>query len=148
MLSMTERKNKIVGLTAGAFDLCHAGHQLMFREAKKHCDYLIAAIQTDPSLDRPEKNKPVQTIVERQIQVESSQYVDETIVYATEKDLHDLLLCLDYDVRILGDEYESKHFTGKDIPGHYEKCIFNPRPHSFSSSSLRDRVVKSAKPKE
>lgn len=136
------------GITAGAFDLLHSGHQLMLKEAKSNCDYLIVAIQTDPSLDRPDKNKPVQSIVERQIQVQSSKYVDETIVYATEKDLHDLLLCIDYDVRILGDEYKDKHFTGKSIPGHIDKCIFNTRPHSFSSSSLRERVAHSVRHKD
>lgn len=145
MIDIPNRANLTVGLTAGAFDLCHAGHQLMFRDAKQHCDYLIVAIQVDPSADRPEKNKPVQTIVERQIQVASSRYVDHTIVYYTEKDLHDLLLCLDYDVRILGDEYETKHFTGKDIVGHLDKCVFNSREHSFSSSSLRKRVYTAEK---
>jgi glycerol-3-phosphate cytidylyltransferase len=140
MIDIPNRQNLTVGITAGAFDLCHAGHHLMFRDAKKHCDYLIVAIQIDPSADRPSKNKPVQSIVERQIQVASSRYVDHTIVYHTEKDLHDLLLCLDYDVRILGDEYKTKHFTGKDISGHMDKCVFNDREHSFSSSSLRKRV--------
>lgn len=136
-----KKREHVVGITAGTFDLLHAGHQLMFREAKQHCDYLIVAIQSDPTLDRDEKNKPVQTIVERQIQVQSSKYVDETIVYSTEADFRDLLLCLDYDVRILGVEYSDKNFTGKDIQGHLDKCVFNSRPHSFSSSSLRERVA-------
>lgn len=131
-----------IGIVFSAFDLLHAGHIAMLAEAKNHCDYLIAALQTDPTLDRPEtKNKPVQTIVERQIQLSACRYVDEVVVYSTEQDLVDLLLILPVDVRILGVEYQNQEFTGK------KECllrgielVFNSRDHSFSSSNLRRRI--------
>jgi glycerol-3-phosphate cytidylyltransferase len=135
---------KKVGITFGAFDLFHAGHILMLQEAKTICDHLIVCIQTDPSLDRNEKNAPVQSIVERQIQVTACKYVDEIIVYDTEKDVMEILKSVDWNVRILGDEYRDKPFTGREET--IEKCYFNQRPHTFSSSELRLRVVeKSAK---
>jgi glycerol-3-phosphate cytidylyltransferase len=114
----------------------------MLAEAKNHCDYLIAGLQTDPTIDRPDsKNIPVQSIVERQIQLAATRYVDEIIVYQTEKDLEDILLTLPVDVRILGEEYMDKNFTGKEICSKRNiKLIFNRRDHSFSSSSLRRRV--------
>jgi glycerol-3-phosphate cytidylyltransferase len=138
-----ELEEKQVGITFSTFDLLHAGHIAMLAEAKKHCDYLIAALQTDPTIDRPDtKNKPVQSIVERQIQLQAVRYVDEIVVYQTEKDLEDILLTLPVDVRILGVEYQDKEFTGKDI---CEKrgidLIYNSRDHSFSSSNLRKRVA-------
>ena len=138
-----ELEQKRVGITFSTFDLLHAGHIAMLAEAKKHCDYLIAALQTDPTIDRPNtKNKPVQSIVERQIQLQAVRYVDEIVVYQTEKDLEDILLTLPVDVRILGVEYQDKEFTGKDI---CEKrgidLIYNGRDHSFSSSNLRKRVA-------
>jgi len=134
---------KKIGITFSTFDMLHAGHVAMLSEAKNHCDYLIVGLQTDPTIDRPmEKNKPVQSIVERQIQLSACRYVDEIVVYETERDLVDILLTLPIDVRILGVEYEDKDFTGR------EECmmrgielVFNSRDHSFSSSSLRKRVA-------
>ena len=128
-----------IGITFGAFDLFHAGHILMLQEAKTQCDHLIVCIQTDPSLDRNEKNAPVQRIVERQIQVSACKYVDEIIVYDTEEDVLEILKSVDWDVRILGDEYQDKPFTGREE--FLDKCYFNRRPHNFSSSGLRLRVV-------
>ena len=132
-----------VGVVFSSFDLFHAGHVAMLAEAKNHCDYLIAALQTDPTIDRPDsKNPPIQTIVERQIQVSTNRNVDEVVVYQTEKDLEDLLLILPIDVRILGVEYKDKDFTGKDIClKRGIEIVYNGRDHSFSSSSLRKRVA-------
>jgi glycerol-3-phosphate cytidylyltransferase len=131
-----------IGFTASQFDMLHAGHVAMLSEAKNHCDYLIAGLQNNASWDRPEKNAPIQSIVERQIQLAATRYVDEIVVYNTEKDLEDILLTLPIDVRILGVEYQDKEFTGKDICNKRNiKLIFNSRDHSFSSSSLRKRVV-------
>jgi len=131
-----------VGFTCSTFDLLHAGHVAMLAEAKKQCDYLIVGLQNDPTLDRPEKNAPIQSIVERQIQLAATRYVDEIVVYNTEKDLEDILLTLPIDVRILGVEYRDREFTGKDICNRRNiKLIFNSRDHSFSSSSLRKRVA-------
>ena len=132
-----------IGITFSTFDLLHAGHIAMLSEAKNHCDYLIAALQTDQTIDRPEsKNPPVQTIVERQIQLSTNRNVDEVVVYQTEKDLEDLLLILPVDVRILGIEYADKEFTGKEIcKKRGIEIIYNGRDHSFSSSSLRKRVA-------
>ena len=130
-----------IGFTCSTFDLLHAGHITMLEEAKHHCDYLIVGLQNDPTEDRPEKNKPVQSIVERQIQLAAVKYVDEIVIYNTEQDLVDLLLTLPIDVRVLGDEYKSKDFTGKDIAKQRGcKIIYNGRDHSFSSTSLRKRV--------
>ena len=138
-----ELQEKKVGITFSTFDLLHAGHIAMLSEAKRHCDYLIAALQTDPTIDRPNtKNNPVQSIVERQIQLQAVRYVDEIVVYQTEKDLEDILLTLPLDVRILGVEYRDKEFTGRDICVSRDiELIYNKRDHSFSSSSLRKRVV-------
>jgi len=131
-----------IGFTCSTFDLLHAGHITMLEEAKRHCDFLIVGLQNDPTEDRPEKNKPVQSIVERQLQLAAVKYVDEIVIYNTEQDLKDLLLCLPIDVRVLGDEYEHKDFTGKDIAEQRgSKIVYNGRDHSFSSSSLRKRVV-------
>ena len=132
-----------IGITFSTFDMLHAGHIAMLSEAKNHCDYLIAALQTDPTIDRPDtKNPPVQSIVERQIQLSATRFVDEIVVYQTEQDLIDLLLILPVDVRILGVEYENKDFTGKKECWDREiELIFNGRDHSFSSSSLRKRVA-------
>jgi glycerol-3-phosphate cytidylyltransferase len=136
---------KKIGITFSQFDMLHAGHIAMLSEAKNHCDYLIAGLQTDASRDRPDtKNPPVQSIVERQIQLAATRYVDEIVIYETEKDLVDLLLILPVDVRILGVEYEHKDFTGKqECINRGIELIFNGRDHSFSSSSLRKRVVAS-----
>jgi len=138
-----KESGKKVGITFSTFDLFHAGHVAMLSEAKNHCDYLIAALQMDPTVDRPDtKNPPIQTIVERQIQVSTNRNVDEVVVYQTEKDLEDLLLILPVDVRILGVEYADKEFTGKEIcKKRGIEIIYNGRDHSFSSSSLRKRVA-------
>ena len=127
-------------ITFGAFDLFHAGHVLMLEEAKTICDYLIVCIQSDPSLDREEKNKPVQSIIEREIQVSGCRFVDEVIIYDTEADLLNIIGQVDWDVRIIGEEYKNKDFTGRDQT--LERCHFNKRPHTFSSSELRERVSK------
>jgi glycerol-3-phosphate cytidylyltransferase len=134
---------KKIGITFSTFDMLHAGHIAMLSEAKNHCDYLICGLQTDPTIDRPDtKNAPIQSIVERQIQLAACRYVDEVVVYQTEQDLVDLLLILPVDIRILGVEYEHQNFTGRDegaLRG--IELVFNGRDHSFSSSSLRRRVV-------
>lgn len=132
-----------IGITFSTFDLLHAGHIAMLSEAKNHCDYLICGLQTDPTIDRPDtKNHPVQSIVERQIQLNACRFVDEVVVYQTERDLVDLLLILPIDVRILGVEYEHKEFTGRqECIERGIELIFNSRDHSFSSSSLRKRVA-------
>ncbi len=142
-IKQLKAEGKKIGITFSTFDMLHAGHIAMLSEAKNHCDYLIAGLQTDPTIDRPDtKNRPVQSIVERQIQLAACRYVDEVVLYQTEQDLVDLLLILPVDVRILGVEYEHKQFTGRD------ECfsrgidlVFNGRDHSFSSSSLRKRVA-------
>ena len=131
----------IVGFTASAFDLLHAGHIQMLREAKEQCDYLICGLQVDPSLDRPNKNSPVQTVVERYTQLHAVSYVDEIIPYATEQDLEDILEMYSINVRVLGDEYKELDFTGKDICKRRGiQLYFNKRDHRFSSSGLRQRV--------
>ena len=132
-----------IGITFSTFDMLHAGHIAMLSEAKNHCDYLIAGLQTDPTIDRPEtKNRPIQSIVERQIQLAACRYVDEVVVYQTEQDLVDLLLILPLDVRILGIEYADKDFSGQqECYDRGIEIVFNGRDHSFSSSSLRKRVA-------
>ena len=138
-----KEQGKTIGIVFSTFDMLHAGHIAMLSEAKNYCDYLIAGLQTDPTIDRPEsKNPPVQSIVERQIQLAACRFVDEIVVYQTEQDLIDLLLILPVDVRILGVEYENKDFTGKKECWDREiELVFNGRDHSFSSSSLRKRVA-------
>lgn len=138
-----KQEGKKIGITFSTFDMLHAGHVAMLSEAKNHCDYLICGLQTDPTIDRPDtKNKPVQSIVERQIQLAACRYVDEVVVYQTEQDLIDLLLILPIDVRILGVEYADKEFTGRwEGSERGIELVFNQRDHSFSSSSLRKRVV-------
>lgn len=131
-----------IGITFSQFDLLHAGHIAMLAEAKNHCDYLIAALQNNAAWDRPEKNAPIQSIVERQISLSAVRFVDEIVVYNTEKDLEDILLTLPVDVRILGVEYMEKDFTGRAICERRGiELVFNGRDHSFSSSSLRKRVL-------
>lgn len=130
------------GITFSAFDLLHAGHIKMLEEAKSHCDYLIVGLQTDPKLDRPEKNSPTQTVVERYIQLKGCRFVDEIIPYTTERDLEDILRSYKIDVRIVGEEYLDKNFTGRLYCE--EKGIelyFNKRDHRFSSSGLRKEVA-------
>lgn len=131
-----------VGITFSAFDLLHAGHIKMLEEARRRCDYLICGLQIDPSLDRPDKNAPVQSIVERYIQLKGCKYVDEIIAYRTEQDLEDILHAFDIHVRIIGEEYKDQNFTGKE---YCEKegieLYYNKRDHRFSSSSLRREVA-------
>lgn len=128
----------IRGFTCSSFDLFHAGHVSMLREAKDQCDYLYALLQTDPTIDRPSKNKPVQSVHERYIQVSNCRYVDEVIPYTTEEDLLDLINLINPDIRIIGEEYRATNYTGKDLP---IEVYYNSRKHTQSSSSLRERVV-------
>jgi len=131
-----------VGITFSTFDLLHAGHIMMLAEAKRQCDYLIVGLQMDPTLDRPEKNAPTQTVVERYIQLRGCIYVDEIVPYSTEQDLEDILRSFKLDVRIVGDEYKSKDFTGrKYCEGKGIQLYFNSRDHRFSSSGLRKIVA-------
>ena len=130
-----------IGFTCSTFDLFHAGHVLMLKEAKELCDYLIVGLQVDPSVDRPEKNKPIQTMFERFTQLSACKYVDEIVPYSTEADLLNLLQSVNIDIRILGEEYRDKDFTGKDLPMEF---YFNSRRHNFSTTELRDRVVQSS----
>jgi glycerol-3-phosphate cytidylyltransferase len=130
------------GITFSAFDLLHAGHVKMLEEAKLRCDYLIVGLQTDPTLDRPEKNKPTQTVVERYIQLKACKFVDEIVPYATEQDLEDILQAFDIQMRCVGDEYIEKDFTGrKYCEAKGIELYFNTREHRFSSSSLRREVA-------
>jgi glycerol-3-phosphate cytidylyltransferase len=142
-IKQLKREGKKIGITFSTFDMLHAGHIAMLSEARNHCDYLIAGLQTDPTIDRPEtKNKPIQSIVERQIQLAACRHVDEVVVYQTEQDLVDLLLILPLNVRVLGVEYEEKDFSGRsECDDRGIELVFNGRDHSFSSSSLRKRVV-------
>ncbi|NQV93173.1 adenylyltransferase/cytidyltransferase family protein [Candidatus Kaiserbacteria bacterium] len=137
---------KIKGFTCGAFDLCHAGHVLMFEECKKHCDYLIVGLQTDPNIDRQEKNKPVQSIEERHVMLEGIKYIDQVFVYTTESELYDFLKDnpMGIDVRIIGADWEGKQYTGHDLP---IQMVFNSRDHGYSTSALRERVYEQEKSK-
>ena len=131
----------VVGFTCSAFDLLHAGHCAMLREAKNQCDYLICGLQVDPSIDRPDKNRPVQTVVERYTQLNAIKYVDEIIPYVTEQDLEDILQMYDINIRIIGEEYKDKTFTGRAIcASRGIEIYFNKRDHRFSTRDLRNRV--------
>jgi glycerol-3-phosphate cytidylyltransferase len=137
-----EKENVLVGFNCSTFDLFHTGHVLMLKEEKRHCDYLICGLQTDPTIDRPEtKNKPVQSVFERFIQLQACKYVDEIIVYETEQDLLNLMMTHDIDVRFLGEEYKNKDFTGKQwcIDNDVE-LFYHKRRHPFSSTELRERI--------
>jgi len=138
------KKDKIIGITFGSFDLCHYGHVLMFEECKQYCDYLIVGVQSDPSIDRPDKNSPIQSHEERLGLVSSIKFVDEVKPYSTESDLIDVLKEVNPDVRILGADHKGTEFTGKDLPIKY---VFNSRDHGYSTSELRKRVVDSEKKK-
>ena len=130
-----------IGITFSAFDLFHSGHVAMLKEARSNCDYLMVGLQTDPTIDRPEKNKPIQSTFERYVQLEGCKYIDQIIPYETEKDLIDILLTYDISVRFVGEEYKSKTFTGKQLC--VDKGIelyYNKRQHSFSTSELRKRI--------
>lgn len=129
------------GITFSAFDLFHSGHVAMLKEARNKCDYLMVGLQTDPTIDRPEKNKPIQSVFERYVQLEGCKYIDEIIPYATEQDLIDILLTYNINVRFIGEEYKTKEFTGKQLC--VDKGIelyYNKRQHSFSTSGLRKRI--------
>ena len=130
-----------IGFTASSFDLFHSGHVAMLKEARNNCDYMIVGLQTDPTIDRPEKNQPIQSVFERYVQLEGCKYIDEIIPYATEQDLVDILLTYKIDVRFIGEEYKTKDFTGKQLC--VDKGIelyYNSRQHSFSTSGLRKRI--------
>ena len=130
---------KRVGFTCSCFDLFHAGHIMMLKDAKSICEYLIVGLQTDPTIDRPEKNKPIQSVFERFVQLQSCKYVDEVVVYQTEKELIDILMSYPINVRIVGEEYRDIDFTGKEL-SHIE-THYNERKHSFSTTELRKRVI-------
>ena len=133
--------HKSVGFTCSCFDLLHAGHVLMLEDSKKQCDYLIVGLQSDPTIDRPEiKNKPIQSLQERQIQLEAIKYIDEIVIYDTENELYDLLKKINPDVRILGSDYKNKSFTGDDLP---IKIYYHNRNHSFSTTNLRKQIINS-----
>jgi glycerol-3-phosphate cytidylyltransferase len=134
-----------IGFTCSCFDLFHAGHIMMLKECKENCDYLIVGLQTDPTMDRPEKNIPVQSVFERFVQLQACKYVDEIVIYATEKDLIDVLLSYKINKRFVGEEYSDKNFTGKNL-GH--QIFYNSRKHSFSTTELRKRVENSNKNKK
>jgi len=142
---MWDDENMKVGFTCSTFDLFHAGHVLMLKEAEAQCDYLIVGLQTDPTIDRPEKNKPVQSVFERFVQLKGCKYVDEIVVYETEKDLLDILNSYSIDVRILGKEYQDKDFTGRHL--HHIELHYNSREHSFSTTELRGRIHKAEEQK-
>lgn len=132
-----------IGFTCSTFDLLHAGHIMMLEEARKQCDFLIVGLQTDPTIDRPDtKNKPIQGVFERWAQLKACKFVDQIIPYSTEKELRDILLSVPVNVRILGEEYQGKEFTGHDIPMEF---YFNKRRHSFSTTELRQRVIEATK---
>ena len=132
-------KTKKVGFTCSCFDLLHAGHVLMLKDSKKQCDYLIVGLQTDPTIDRPiEKNKPIQSLEERKIQLQAIKYIDKIIVYNTEKDLYKLLQDIKPDIRILGSDYINKRFTGDDLD---IKIYYHKRNHNFSSSNLKRKIA-------
>jgi glycerol-3-phosphate cytidylyltransferase len=129
------------GITFSSFDLFHSGHVAMLKEAKANCDYLIVGLQTDPTIDRPEKNKPIQSVFERYVQLEGCKYIDQIIPYATEQDIIDILLTYQINTRFIGEEYRSKEYTGKELC--VDKGIeiyYNKRQHSFSTSELRKRI--------
>lgn len=133
-----------IGITFSTFDLLHAGHIRMLADAKTQCDYLIVGLQTDPTIDRPEKNKPTQTLVERYTQLKGCKFVDEIIPYATEQDLDDILRLYQIDIRIIGEEYREKDFTGRKYCEENKiKLIYNSRSHRFSSTGLRKEVYES-----
>ena len=137
-------KNKIVGITFGSFDLCHYGHALMFQECKQYCDYLIVGVQSDSSIDRPEKNSPIQSHKERLGIVNSIKFVDEVKPYDRESDLITMLKEVNPDVRILGADHQGTEFTGHELD---IKCVFNSRDHGYSTSELRRRVFEAEKKK-
>ena len=139
-LAIYGRINMKVGFTCGAFDLLHAGHVVMFKEAKQNCEYLIVGLQTDPSIDRQEKNQPVQSVYERYMQLQAIKYIDEIIPYDTEKSILDLLESTEIHLRFIGEDWQDKHFTGKGL----HEIYYTNRQHSFSSSGLRRLISESS----
>jgi len=131
---------KTIGFTCGAFDLTHAGHYLMFEECKNQCDELVVGLQIDPSIDRKEKHKPIQSLKERQIQLKACKWIDKVHIYGTEKDLLKLISMVKPDIRFLGVDHKGKPFTGDDLP---IKIVYNSRNHNYSSSNLREKIKKS-----
>ena len=132
------------GFTASSFDLFHSGHVAMLKEARANCDYMIVGLQTDPTIDRPNKNKPIQSVFERYVQLEGCKYIDEIIPYESEKDLTDIFLTYGIDVRFIGEEYKDKDFTAKQICVDKNiKIHYNKRQHSFSTTNLRKRIKES-----
>ena len=136
-----KKNKKIIGITCSTFDLLHSGHVIMLKECKKYCNYLICALQNNPNIDRPEKNKPIQSIVERYVQLDAVKYVDKIIPYNTEKELIDIFSSLDLDIRIIGEDYKDKNFTAKDVCLKRKiKIIYNKRFHNYSTSNLRKKI--------
>ena len=132
----------IIGITFSSFDLFHSGHVAMLKEAKANCDHLMVGVQTDPTVDRPEKNKPIQSVFERYVQLEGCKYIDQIVPYATEKEIEDILLTYKIDKRFIGEEYKTKEFTGKQLCVDNDiELYYNKRQHSFSSSNLRQRII-------
>ena len=127
-----------IGFTCSCFDLLHAGHILMLQDAKRQCDKLIVGLQTDPTIDRLEKNKPIQSLEERRIQLEAVKYVDEIFEYTTEEELYKKLLFINPDVRILGSGYIGKSFTGDDLD---IEIYYHERNHNYSTTNLRGKIV-------
>lgn len=136
-----DKQKRIIGITCSTFDLLHTGHIIMLEECKKHCDFLICALQVDPTIDRKEKNKPIQSLVERYIQLDAVKFVDKIIPYSTEEELITIFSSLDLDVRIIGEEYKDKEFTAKDVCRKRGiKLVYNKREHDFSTTNLRERI--------
>ena len=126
------------GFTAGTFDLCHVGHLMMFKECREQCDYLIVGLDTDPSVNRIDKNKPIETVAERYFRLKSCKWIDEVIVYWGEQELYNLLETMDIDIRFVGEDHKGKPFTGDNLP---LNIIFNSRKHNYSSTNLRQRIL-------
>ena len=136
----------ILGITFSSFDLFHSGHVAMLKEAKSNCDHLMVGVQTDPTIDRPEKNKPIQSVFERYVQLEGCKYIDQIVPYATEKEIEDILLTYKIDKRFIGEEYKTKEFTGKQLCVDNDiELYYNKRQHSFSTTNLRTRIVEAGK---
>ena len=128
------------GFTCGSFDLLHAGHIVMLEECASYCDTLIVGLHTDPSTERPDKNKPIQSLVERYIQLKAVKFVDEIIPYQYENELIEILTTMNIDIRLIGSDWRGKEFTGRELAGSNHKIIYNKRQHGFSSSGLRERI--------
>ena len=136
----------IVGITFSSFDFFHSGHVAMLKEAKSNCDHLMVGVQTDPTVDRPEKTKPIQSVFERYVQLEGCKYIDQIVPYATEKEIEDILLTYKIDKRFIGEEYKTKEFTGKQLCVDNDiELYYNKRQHSFSTTNLRTRIVEANK---